>query len=93
MTHSARLAKSCFAGWEIYIVTDSPLPGDWPEHSFDRVSPVPTLAERTSALAVLGYEVVDGAKWEWHELDDGDTGPVRFLGVLDVRRIPSGDDR
>ncbi|WP_406738061.1 DUF6303 family protein [Streptomyces sp. NBC_00853] len=93
MTHSARLAKSCLAGWEIYIVTDSPSPGDWPEHSFDHVSSVPTLGERTAALTLLGYEVVDGAKWEWHELNDGDTGPVRFLGVLDVRRIPSGGDR
>ncbi|MCX4802515.1 MULTISPECIES: DUF6303 family protein [unclassified Streptomyces] len=93
MTHSARISKTCRGEWEIYIVTDSPLPGDWPEFSFDRVSSVPTLGERTAALAVLGYEVVDGARWEWLELGDDETGPVRFLGMLDVRRVRSGDDR
>ncbi|MFD9160607.1 DUF6303 family protein [Streptomyces sp. NPDC059558] len=93
MIHSARVANSYRGEWEVYVVTDSPSPREWPEHSFARTAPAPTLAERTAALTTLGYEVVDGATWEWHELDDDVTDPVRFLGMIDVRRIAAGDDR
>ncbi|MER5481875.1 DUF6303 family protein [Streptomyces sp. NPDC002812] len=93
MTPSARIANGYHGTWEVYVVTDSPAPKDWPCHDFARTSPIPTLAERTAALAVLGYEVADGAQWEWHELPSDDTDPVRFLGDVDVRLIPSGEDR
>lgn len=106
MTHSARLAIGYHGTWEVYVVTDSRSPEDWPGHDFGRSSPVPTLGERTAALAVLGYEVVEEAQWEWNEFaaeeaqwewyefpTGDDTGPVYFLGSLDVRRIPSGEDR
>ncbi|MFF1338137.1 DUF6303 family protein [Streptomyces sp. NPDC058290] len=88
MTHTARLVNSCFGEWEIYVATASPSPRDWPEHLFARTSPVPTLAERTTALAVLGYQVEDGQRWEWNELDD-DTGPVRLFASIKVRQIAS----
>ncbi|KJY33323.1 hypothetical protein VR46_33685 [Streptomyces sp. NRRL S-444] len=73
----------------MYVATASPSPRDWPEHPFARTSPVPTLAERTAALAVLGYQVEDGQRWEWNELDDDDTGPVRLVASIKVRQIAS----
>lgn len=93
MTHSARVANGYYGTWEVYVVTDSPSPKDWPDHDFARTSPAPTLAERATALALLGYEIVDGAQWEWCELDGEDTDPVRLLGSVNVRRIPPGEDR
>ncbi|WP_405543772.1 DUF6303 family protein [Streptomyces goshikiensis] len=87
MTYSARVADNYAGDWEIYVVTDSPSPRDWPEHDFARTSPVPTLTERTAALATLGYQVADGARWEWHELDTDDDEPARLLGMIDVVRI------
>ncbi|MFF3018361.1 DUF6303 family protein [Streptomyces sp. NPDC057939] len=87
MTHSARVANGYDGDWEIYVVTESPSPKDWPDLGFARTSPVPTRTERTAALAALGYRVADGAKWEWHELDTEDGDPARFLGSIDVVAI------
>ncbi|MFE1415333.1 DUF6303 family protein [Streptomyces sp. NPDC058746] len=86
MTHGARLANSYFGEWEIYIVIEGHS-DDWPLHSFGRTSPTPTLAERTAALAGLGYEAVDGAAWEWIEMDSADTDAVEFRGSFEVRPI------
>ncbi|KOY56331.1 DUF6303 family protein [Streptomyces sp. XY332] len=86
MTHSARLANSHFGEWEIYVVTDGPTLG-WPACDFRRTQPIPTLAERTAALADLGYEAAAGAVWEWMEMDNGDTGDVALLAAFDVHPI------
>ncbi|MGY4392128.1 DUF6303 family protein [Streptomyces sp. TE12347] len=89
MTHSARLANSYFGEWETYVVTADPA-DDWPTHSFGRTSPIPTLAERTVALAGLGYEAADGAAWEWMEMDNDYTDAVEFRGSFDVRPVGEG---
>ncbi|MFD0380142.1 DUF6303 family protein [Streptomyces sp. NPDC127112] len=91
MTYSARLTNSCFREWEIYVVTGGPA-GEWPACDFRRSRPIPTLAERTAALADLGYEAADGAGWEWMEIDNGDTGAVLLIASLDVRRITPGEE-
>ncbi|MFJ8211852.1 DUF6303 family protein [Streptomyces sp. NPDC096033] len=90
MTYSARLSNSSFGEWELYIVTDSPSQG-WPACDFRRTQPLPTLTERTAALADLGYEAADGAVWEWTELDNGDTADVVLIASLDVRLITPGE--
>ncbi|MFF4493393.1 DUF6303 family protein [Streptomyces sp. NPDC001546] len=86
MTYSARLSNSSFGEWELYIVTDT-ASHEWPACDFRRSQPIPTLAERTAALADLGYEAADGAMWEWMELDTGARGDVVLIASLDVRRI------
>ncbi|MFF7300282.1 DUF6303 family protein [Streptomyces sp. NPDC008265] len=86
MTYSARLANSYFGEWEIYIAIEGHS-DDWPLHSFGRTAPTPTLAERTAALAGLGYEAADGAAWEWIEMDNDDTDAVEFRGSFEVRPI------
>ncbi|WP_051892506.1 DUF6303 family protein [Streptomyces erythrochromogenes] len=88
MTYSAILANSYFGEWEIYIITEGHS-DDWPLHSFGRTAPTPTLAERTAALAGLGYQAVDGAAWEWIEMDNNDTDAVEFRGSFEVR--PTGE--
>lgn len=88
MTHSARLTNSPFGEWEIYVVNDGPSQC-WPSYEFRRIQPIPTLAERTAALARLGYEVVDEAVWEWQEMHNGTGADVRLLASLDVH--PTGN--
>ncbi|WP_285526432.1 DUF6303 family protein [Streptomyces lavendulae] len=88
MTHSARLAHSPFGEWEIYVVTDGPSQC-WPTYTFRRIQPIPTLAERNTALAHLGYEAADDdAVWEWMEMRDTAKADVRLLASLDV--TPTG---
>ncbi|MGW8504902.1 DUF6303 family protein [Streptomyces sp. CLCI03] len=86
MTYSARLANSYFGEWEIYIIVEGHA-DDWPVHSFGRTAPTPTLAERTAALAGLGYEATGGADWEWMELENDYTDAVEFRGSFEVRPI------
>ncbi|MGW5332404.1 DUF6303 family protein [Streptomyces bauhiniae] len=87
MTHSARLTNSFAGEWELYVVTDG-TSLDWPEHSFARTMPVPTLQERTDALALLGYSVAGGATWEWQEMPSGAMDRVELLAAVDVQ--PTG---
>ncbi|MET9886045.1 DUF6303 family protein [Streptomyces sp. NPDC006430] len=93
MTHTARLVNSCCGEWEVYVPTSNPVPREWPEHLFARTSPIPTVAERTAALTGLGYEIVPGQRWEWDELEDDDTGPVRLVASVTVRLIGSEESR
>ncbi|MFB6807449.1 DUF6303 family protein [Streptomyces sp. NPDC056387] len=88
MTHSARLTNSPFGEWELYVVTDGLCQG-WPTYKFHRIQPIPTLDERTAAMARLGYEAADEARWEWLEMDNGDAGDVALLAAFDV--CPIGD--
>ncbi|MEU6947783.1 DUF6303 family protein [Streptomyces sp. NPDC046316] len=84
MTPSARLVITPFGEWELYVV-DGTRSMNWPVHDFGRAAPIPTPAERISALASLGYKAADGASWEWQEMRG--EGPVRLLAALDVRLI------
>ncbi|MFG3001302.1 DUF6303 family protein [Streptomyces sp. NPDC048340] len=87
MNHSARLVNSPIGEWELYVVDDCPA-RCWPTYEFRRIEPVPTLAERTAALARLGYEVADDdAVWEWMEMRDTARADVRLLASLDVTPI------
>ncbi|MFI7352721.1 DUF6303 family protein [Streptomyces avidinii] len=87
MSHSARLSNSYSGDWEVYVVSSGVPSLNWPEHDFGHSAPVPTLAERTEALAGLGYEATDGAAWQWQELHSDATARVRLLAALDVRPI------
>ncbi|MEV8245898.1 DUF6303 family protein [Streptomyces rochei] len=85
MTYGARLSNSFHGEWELYVVTDR-ISLDWPEHSFGRTGPVPTLQERVDALAQLGYVLADGAVWEWQECSTGVMDRVELLASVDVQR-------
>ncbi|RSS21771.1 DUF6303 family protein [Streptomyces sp. WAC08452] len=85
MTYGARLSNSFQGEWELYVVTDR-MSLDWPEHSFGRTGPVPTVQERVDALAQLGYVLADGAVWEWQECSTGVMDRVELLASVDVQR-------
>jgi hypothetical protein len=85
MTYGARLSNSFHGGWELYVITDR-MNLDWPEHSFGRTGPVPTVQERADALAQLGYVLADGAVWEWQECRTGPMDRVELLASVDVQR-------
>ncbi|MEU2434568.1 DUF6303 family protein [Streptomyces sp. NPDC007861] len=77
-----------FAGeWELYVVTDG-TSLEWPEHSFERTTPVPTAQERENVLALLGYAIPDDAVWEWQELPNSPMDRVELLASIGVR--PTG---
>ncbi|QKW28341.1 hypothetical protein HUT11_21180 [Streptomyces seoulensis] len=87
MKASARLTNSFAGEWELYVVTDGMSP-DWPEHSFARTGPVPTLQERADALALLGYSLADDdATWEWQEIPTGVMDRVELLASVHVQPI------
>ncbi|MFE1111273.1 DUF6303 family protein [Streptomyces rochei] len=85
MTYGARLSNSFHGEWELYVVTDR-ISLDWPEHSFGRTGPVPTVQERVDALAQLGYVLADDAVWEWQECSTGVMDRVELLASVDVQR-------
>ncbi|MBT2895642.1 MULTISPECIES: DUF6303 family protein [unclassified Streptomyces] len=85
MTYGARLSNSFLGEWELYVVTDG-ISLDWPEHSFGRTEPVPTLQERADALAQLGFVLADDAEWEWQECPTGAADRVRLLASVDAQR-------
>ncbi|WP_406359963.1 DUF6303 family protein [Streptomyces sp. NBC_01544] len=86
-THTAVLAESCTTGrWRVFVALMNTTEA-WPEHVF--TSPeVPTRAARTTALALLGYEPIEGAEWEWSE--DSDDAPVHLLASLTVGKRAGG---
>ncbi|WP_107428628.1 DUF6303 family protein [Streptomyces kebangsaanensis] len=60
-------SKAC---WELYLVVfNSSDP--WPAYTWpvSRRHQVPTVAERTEALAALGYAPAPDSEWEWQESD------------------------
>ncbi|MFD4025581.1 DUF6303 family protein [Streptomyces sp. NPDC058576] len=83
--YSARLTNNFDGEWELFVVTDG-LSLNWPEHSFERVGPVPTVQERADVLAALGFAVADGAEWAWLECTTGVMDRVELLASVDVRR-------
>lgn len=90
MTHSARMVTSIFGGWELYVPVDGPSK-DWPEHSFGPSDAIPVLAERVRAVAALGYEITEGAEWEWVELCESALTGVHLLASIPVRPATGGE--
>jgi len=86
MRHSARLTNSFVGEWELYVVTDG-TNLEWPERTFGRTAPVPTLQERADALALLGYRVAGDATWEWQEIPSGVMDRVELLASVDVQPL------
>ncbi|MFF8500328.1 DUF6303 family protein [Streptomyces anulatus] len=70
----ARMVLDASGTWKLFVLTGYE-PRDWPVHSFDRVTPVPTVLERVAVLAALGYAVRGGIEWKW----DATSGPRRRL--------------
>ncbi|KQX32213.1 hypothetical protein ASD97_37400 [Streptomyces sp. Root63] len=70
----ARMVLDASGTWKLYVLTGYE-PREWPVHSFDRVTPVPTVPERVAALAALGYAVRGGIEWKW----DATPAPRRRL--------------
>lgn len=83
--YGAQLSNSFRGEWELYVVTDG-MSRDWPEHSFGRTGPVPTLQDRADALAQLGFVLADDAGWEWQECPNGVMDRVELLASSNVRR-------
>ncbi|MFE3471261.1 DUF6303 family protein [Streptomyces bacillaris] len=83
--YGARLSNSFQGEWELYVVTDG-ISLEWPEHSFGRSGPVPTVQERVDVLARLGFVPTEGAEWEWQELPAGVMDRVELLASVDVQR-------
>lgn len=89
------------ARWELYIVvynTTEP----WPRHHWpvSRRHHLPTHAERTEALARLGYAPAPGAEWEWQETETpdyhGHPSEPAFLGtirIVPLEQAPAGEQR
>lgn len=79
--------------WHAYVVLLGKPASSWPEYDWGRTAPVPTIAERTSALAAMGYEVVPGGEWEWTEcgtVDEGASEPVVLIAAVTVRPVAGG---
>jgi hypothetical protein len=73
--------------WHLYVVLMNTT-ARWPEYTFDRGGPVPTLTDRVNALSVLGFEPVSDAEWQWTE--DSETpfdpsSPVLLIAAIRVR--------
>ncbi|MFE1729945.1 DUF6303 family protein [Streptomyces bacillaris] len=79
------MSNSFRGEWELYVVTDR-ISLEWPEHSFGRSGPVPTVQERVDVLARLGFVLTEGAEWEWLELPAGVMDRVELLASVDVQR-------
>lgn len=77
------------AHWELYLVVYNTT-DQWPAHKWpaSRRHQVPTIDERTSALAALGYAPAPDAEWRWQETTDpgyhGHPSAPTFLGSIDV---------
>jgi len=81
-------ANRALAHWELYLVVYNTTE-EWPAHKWPaaRRHQVPTPAERTQALAELGYAPAPGAEWQWQETESTDHGhamEVSFLGSISI---------
>ncbi|MFC5723504.1 DUF6303 family protein [Streptomyces gamaensis] len=76
--------------WRLYVVLMGV--SHWPDFQWERPGPVPTIAERREALALLGYEPVRGAEWSW--IEDTATydpsSPVVLIAAIKVRKLTWG---
>ncbi|WP_308120432.1 DUF6303 family protein [Streptomyces bambusae] len=77
--------------WRLYVVVPRAL--TWPTHYFPGCSVVPTVQERSRALALLGYVLADGADWTWtedSERPDDPSTPVVLIAAADARSRDGG---
>lgn len=73
--------------WCLYVILRGRV-GEWPHHWFIGGGPVPTFTQRADALAVLGFEAVPGALWEWAEGSadpDDPASPIVLIAAVRVR--------
>ncbi|MFE7383502.1 DUF6303 family protein [Streptomyces zhihengii] len=83
-TFTAQMAASPETGrWRLYIVVFGAT--DWPTYTFDGPG-VPTVEQRSRALAALGYASTDGPGWDWTEDVTPVDDPV-LIAATTVRRV------
>ncbi|MET9107014.1 DUF6303 family protein [Streptomyces zhihengii] len=81
-TFTAQMAASPETGrWRLYVVIFGAT--EWPTYDFDGPA-VPTVQERSRALAALGYVFTDGPGWDWTEDVTPDYDPV-LIAAAKVR--------
>ncbi|MEV5204368.1 DUF6303 family protein [Streptomyces sp. NPDC053720] len=79
--------------WRLYVVLMDVRASEWPEHDFGPTDAVPTVAQRSRALAALGFVFTGGAEWEWaeyYETHGDDASPVRLLAAIQVCSLDGG---
>ncbi|WP_328439320.1 DUF6303 family protein [Streptomyces sp. NBC_00444] len=89
-SHPGKLTGSTNrARWELYLVVYNTT-DEWPAYKWptSRRHQVPTIGERTAALAELGYAPAPDAEWEWQESETpdyhGHPSAVSFLGTVSI---------
>ncbi|MFJ8350490.1 DUF6303 family protein [Streptomyces sp. NPDC094153] len=73
--------------WRVYVVLLGTTE-QWPEFTFGRRRPVPTLTERSRALSALGFEPVADGEWTWSEdskIPNDPTTAVILIAAIRVR--------
>jgi hypothetical protein len=83
-------------GWRLDVRVPGPVSG-WPTTMFsDRGTTVPTVAERTAALAAVGYRPADPDAehigWSWIEVQESPDEAAYFIGVTPVRPLGASQD-
>ncbi|MER7664860.1 DUF6303 family protein [Streptomyces sp. NPDC096193] len=66
-TFTAQMSRrAATGGWRLYVAR---LDGQshWPEQDLGRWAAVPTVQQRSRAVAALGYVLTDDTDWEWTE--------------------------
>ncbi|WP_330239470.1 DUF6303 family protein [Streptomyces sp. NBC_00525] len=77
--------------WRLYVAVYGGLVSEWPEFVFDGAA-VPSVQDRSRALAVLGYTFTGDPVWDWiedHVPGDDPAGPVRLIASVRVREVAS----
>ncbi|PJM93550.1 DUF6303 family protein [Streptomyces sp. CB01373] len=85
-TLTAQMSSDGGRPWRLYVVLLGET--EWPTFQWERSAPAPTIAERRTALARLGYEMAPGAEWSWIEdskVYSDDSTPVVLIAAVDVR--------
>ncbi|WP_079125417.1 DUF6303 family protein [Streptomyces lushanensis] len=99
MTHEVELLTAQMsrtrdgAHWAVYVVLSSE-PGHWPEVLIPADNGIPSVADRASALAHLGFVPFRTYPfWDWAETTNPrDTAsPVRLIATLAV--VPAAPER
>ncbi|MFE2599968.1 DUF6303 family protein [Streptomyces sp. NPDC059396] len=81
------------AYWAVYVVLSSE-PKHWPEVLIPADKDIPSVAERATALAHLGFAPFRTYPfWDWVEIADprDTTSPVRLIATLAV--VPAAPER
>ncbi|MFD7920520.1 DUF6303 family protein [Streptomyces sp. NPDC059740] len=90
-TYTANVYDNGIGGWRLYVT--SMTAGTWPSHTWSSHPAVPTLAERLTVLAALGFAPApgpDGAEWRWSEYCeeiDAPSSPAVLTASLAVQEV------